>query len=105
MLQRAGDRHRDAHTVICVARLARPSQELSRPANPVRATELDRGSAGRSAQAEYDRRRHKREERIDAKFGRLAGVVKFLPDDPQSAKAWVRCKAEVGAVIDVAAVS
>jgi hypothetical protein len=29
-----------------------------------------------------------REERIDAKFGRLAGVVKFLSDDPQSTKAW-----------------
>jgi hypothetical protein len=50
--------------------------------------ELDRGTAGRSAQAEYERRHHKREERIDAKFGRLAGVVKFLSDDPQSTKAW-----------------
>jgi hypothetical protein len=35
-----------------------------------------------------ERRQHKREERIDAKFGRLAGVVKFLSDDPQSTKAW-----------------
>jgi transposase InsO family protein len=39
---------------------------------------MDRGPAGRSAQAEFERRHHKREERIDAKFGRLASVVKFL---------------------------
>ena len=80
--------HRDTHTVICVACHAKPSQELSRPADPVPATELDRGTAGRSAQAEFERRHHKREERIEAKFGRLAGVVKFLSDDPQSTKAW-----------------
>jgi hypothetical protein len=29
--------------------------------------ELDRGTAGESAQAEFERRRHKREERLDAK--------------------------------------
>ena len=34
------------------------------------------------------RRHHAREARIDAKFGRLAGVVKFLSDDPQSITAW-----------------
>jgi hypothetical protein len=80
--------HRDTHTVICFACHARPSQELTVAADPVLVTELDRGSAGRSAQAEFERRHHKREERIDAKFGRLAGVVKFLSDDPQSTKAW-----------------
>jgi hypothetical protein len=77
---------RDTHTVICLACHAGSPQEL--PKSPVLATELDRGTAGRSAQAEFERRRHKREERIDAKFGRLAGVVKFLSDDPQSTKAW-----------------
>ena len=80
--------HRDTHTVICVACQARASQELTVPADPVLAIELDRGSAGRSAQAEYERRHHKREERIDTRFGHLAGVVKFLSDDPQSTKAW-----------------
>jgi len=80
--------HRDTHTVICMACHANPSQELSRPADPVPATELDRGSAGRSTQAEFERRHHKREERIGAKFGHLAGIVKFLSDDPQSTKAW-----------------
>jgi hypothetical protein len=66
----------------------RSPEELSRPEDPVSASELDRGTAGRSAQAEFERRHHKREERIDARFGRLAGVVKFLSDDPQSTKAW-----------------
>jgi hypothetical protein len=66
-----------------------PASYLIRaPADPVLATDLDHGSAGRSAQAEVERRRHKREARNDAKFGRLAGVVKFLSDDPQSTKAW-----------------
>jgi hypothetical protein len=46
------------------------------------------GVAGQSALKEYQRRHEKREARIDAKFGRLAGVVKFLTDDPQSITAW-----------------
>lgn len=46
------------------------------------------GVAGQSALEEYQRRHEKREARIDAKFGRLAGVVKFLTDDPQSITAW-----------------
>jgi hypothetical protein len=49
---------------------------------------MDRGTAGRSAQAEYERRHRRRGKRIEAKFGRLAGVVKFLSDDPQSTRAW-----------------
>ena len=31
-----------------------------------------------------------REARIDARFGRFAGVVKFLTDDPQSITAWAK---------------
>ena len=46
--------------------------------------------AGGSAQAEYERRHRNREERLDAKWGRFAGVAKFLSDDPQSTKAWAR---------------
>jgi hypothetical protein len=46
------------------------------------------GEAGRSALEEYQRLHEKREARIDAKFGRFAGVVKFLTDDPQSITAW-----------------
>jgi hypothetical protein len=80
--------HRDAHTVTCVACQTRSPEEPSKPEDPEPSTELDRGTAGRLAQAEFDRRHHKREERIDAKFGRLAGIVKFLSDDPRSTKAW-----------------
>ncbi len=50
--------------------------------------EIRIGVAGRSALEEYERRHEAREARIDAKFGRLAGVVKFLTDDPQSTTAW-----------------
>ena len=46
------------------------------------------GEAGSSALKEYHRRHDRREARIDAKFGRFAGVVKFLTDDPQSITAW-----------------
>ena len=80
--------HRDTHTVTCVACQTGTTNAPTSPADPVPWIELDRGTAGRSARAEYERRHHKREERIDAKFGRLAGVVKFLSDDPQSTKAW-----------------
>lgn len=46
--------------------------------------------AGGSAQAEYERRHRQREARLEAKWGRFAGVAKFLSDDPQSTMAWAR---------------
>lgn len=49
---------------------------------------LDAGEAGRSAQAEFDRRHARRGQRIDETWGRVAGVVKFLTSDPQSTTAW-----------------
>ena len=52
------------------------------------APELQTGVAGQSALQEFERRHEARAARIDAKFGRLAGVVKFLSDDPQSITAW-----------------
>jgi len=51
---------------------------------------IDQGTAGKSSLDEYKRRHDKREARIDAKFGRFAGVVKFLTDDPQSITAWAK---------------
>jgi hypothetical protein len=48
------------------------------------------GQAGASAQREYERRHQKREAQIDQRWGRLAGVVKFLSEDPQSMRAWQR---------------
>jgi hypothetical protein len=47
-------------------------------------------AAGASAQAEFDRRHQKREQSLEARWGRLAGVAKLLSDDPQSTKAWAR---------------
>jgi hypothetical protein len=49
---------------------------------------IDSGVAGASSQARYEYLHAKREAGIDAKFGRLAGIVKFMTDDPQSTKAW-----------------
>jgi hypothetical protein len=48
------------------------------------------GVAGGSARQEYQRLHDRREERIDQKWGRLAGVVKFVSDDPQSTTAWAK---------------
>jgi hypothetical protein len=51
---------------------------------------LASGEAGASARREYERRHQRREERIDQRWGRLAGVVRFLSDDPQSTQAWAK---------------
>jgi hypothetical protein len=51
---------------------------------------IDKGTAGKSSLDEFRRRHDKREARIDAKFGRFAGVVKFLTDDPHSITAWAK---------------
>lgn len=51
---------------------------------------IERGTPGQSSLDEYKRRHGKREARIDVKFGRFAGIVKFLTDDPQSITAWAK---------------
>jgi len=51
---------------------------------------INKGNAGKSSLDEYQRRHDRREARIDAKFGRFAGIVKFLTDDPQSITAWAK---------------
>jgi hypothetical protein len=49
----------------------------------------DAGRPGRSAQVAYERRHMRREERIDARWGKhIAPIVKRLSDDPQSTRAW-----------------
>ena len=45
-------------------------------------------TAGGSAQREYERRRVARESRIREKFGRAAGLVLAMTDEPASTKAW-----------------
>lgn len=51
-------------------------------------TQIDSGSAGASSLERYERLHAKREVAIERKWGRFAGVVKFLTDDPQSTRAW-----------------
>jgi len=48
------------------------------------------GTAGRSAMGEYQRRRGNREGQIRERWGRLAGLVLALSEDPQSTQAWKR---------------
>jgi hypothetical protein len=48
------------------------------------------GEGGASARKQYERLHQKRDEMLDHRYGRFAGVVKFLSDDPQSARAWAK---------------
>jgi hypothetical protein len=52
------------------------------------ATSCEGGTAGASAQREYERRQAKREERIRTRHPRLGGAILALSEDPQSTKAW-----------------
>ena len=49
-----------------------------------------RSTAGASARREFERRHQRREERIDVRWGKLAGAVKFLSDDPASTTVWAK---------------
>ena len=72
--------------VVCVA--CRPvDTPVSRSTEQVRPSN---GAPGGSAQAEYERRRARRQQQIDQRWGRFAGLVKFLADDPQSIRAWAQ---------------
>lgn len=51
---------------------------------------VDRGTPGRSARQEYQRQHARREQRLEERWGRLAGLAKLLTDDPQSTRAWAR---------------
>jgi hypothetical protein len=46
------------------------------------------GSAGASAQREYERRKNKREQRVRTAHPRIGGFLLAVTDDPQSTKAW-----------------
>lgn len=54
------------------------------------ATPVEYGVAGRSAQEEYERRHGKEQERLEQRWGRLAGVAKVLHEDAQSTTAWAK---------------
>jgi hypothetical protein len=49
---------------------------------------IDAGSAGASAQREYERRKNKREQRVRTAHPHIGGFVLAITDDPQSTKAW-----------------
>lgn len=51
----------------------------------------DSGTAGGSAQREYERRIARREERVKGRFGRhIGGVILAITDEPTSTRAWGR---------------
>ena len=63
----------------------------STSSNPTSPSEsLDLGVAGGSARRRFEQLHDRRERQIEQKWGRLAGVVKFLSDDPQSTAAWAK---------------
>jgi hypothetical protein len=63
-----------------------------RPVPPIadRRSLIDVGIAGGSTMQEYSRRHGNREERIRARWGRLAGLVLTLSEDPLSTRVWER---------------
>ena len=67
-----------------------PAVEVAPPQVVPASTPMHVGQAGASAQREYEKRHQRREARIDQRWGRFAGVVKFLSDDPQSTRAWAK---------------
>lgn len=59
---------------------------------PAAAEAIDTGTAGLSARKEHERRRAKRDARLEEKWGtgHLGRIAKALSDDPQSTKAWAQ---------------
>jgi len=55
---------------------------------PLEALDVVAGSAGASAQREYERRKAKREERIRTAHPKLGGLIFVVSDEPQSTTAW-----------------
>jgi hypothetical protein len=95
--------NRATRTVLCLAcaevipaspREAPPQGPESLPdpvvehAAEAEPTPLDAGLAGGSAQAEFERRHARREERVREAHPRLGGLILALSDDPQSTRAW-----------------
>lgn len=85
-------RNADSKVITCVAchQAAAVFQGSLVPASPTTSPTVrpSSGVAGGSAREEFDRRRLKREAAIDAKWGRFAGVVKFITEEPQTTQAW-----------------
>jgi hypothetical protein len=79
--------------VICTTcRPVEPQREAEEPSPPIedRRSLIDVGVAGDSTMREYNRRHGNREERIRARWGRFAGLVLALSEDPLSTRVWER---------------
>lgn len=70
--------------------LAEPLQEEIPKSFEAIPSRPDSGTPGASAKLISNKLHARREARIDERFGRWSGLVKFLFDDPQSTKAWVK---------------
>lgn len=97
----AGDRatwNRATRTVVCLscaqigAALSTAPSKVQEPdpdaAVEAQRTPLDVGVAGGSAQAEFDRRHDRREQRVRQSHPHLGVLILALSDDPQSTHAW-----------------
>ena len=76
-----------AHSTTCLT--CRPAADVDR-GQPMPPAALAVGEPGGSAQRRYEKLRQRREAKIDADWGPLAGVAKRLSTEPQSTAAWAK---------------
>ncbi|HEX4033190.1 MAG TPA: nuclease-related domain-containing protein [Solirubrobacteraceae bacterium] len=72
---------------------AKPNTSGPHPASPHDPADdssgpIETGQAGWSAAREHEKRRQRREQRIEKRWGSLAPVIRFLSNDPRSVQAW-----------------
>jgi hypothetical protein len=80
-----------AHAVTCFACIACAAEPNTVPTKDATASPPSQSTvADRSAQAEYERRHQRDRDRVERQWGRLAGVVEFLRDEPQTTTAWAK---------------
>lgn len=79
--------------VVCTTcRPVEPPLDGAEPSPPIEEGRciVDAGVAGGSTLREYERRHGNREQRIRTRWGRLAGLVLALSEDPLSTRVWER---------------
>src|SRR3954469_22637975 len=82
-----------ARVVVCPGCLGAPDRhEVSGPPQPTqggrRVDAAPDGRAGGSAQAEYERRKARRERRVREAHPRIGGFLLAVTSEPQSTRAW-----------------
>ena len=79
-------------TVTCLSCIEQPpaSPEPVGPEPPTAADAIDAGTAGASAQREYERRQAKREQDVRGRHPRIGGLILALSDEPRSTTAWAK---------------